>query len=1113
MSVSSLEEDLSATDSPSEEEHAQPHEPRTNGAAAEDDSNKTNNNDDDEDDERIISMETIRAIAVQALALSVQDWAELGQGDDPTVSEAVLSDDVNDTVGVDRVTALLLVRMVALQLVGGGGGSGSNTTKAANNDLSTSGLCRQALMADECPWPFVTVSIVDELRQFVRTMLQEYSATLPYHNPVHAVAVVVNCNKLLDLMLAADSVDATAQLEGGRPWTFGLRQDPLPLAALLFAALCHDAGHCGVTNRQLVLENHERALIYNDQSVQEKHSLHLLFRELLRPEYAKLRSALFGDVNAPDRHYQENYKYFRSTIISAVMGTDIASPEETETTKAKWKEAFHQAPPFSKHNKHLKSPVGSGGPADAVAAGDGANALLKLPTRANRRGSNFSEISEITTPDMYPSSPRGIVNRRRNSNENDYGVDDYDDGDNHDGGMLKMFHQARQQSPAISGLSSNMNGGGVGGFHPQQRRRLSNQSMGSYESDFATDSLAMIRSKKVLPLAGNDDDDVHDDDVHDNDDDGGMLEKYNQAQQSASGDSANGESSFDSQTGGRDHSPRKVTRKPSRRNSTESMQSFQSFVQDSVTMMARKGGGGGTYNTRGEAPKGVQRARSGPRRGVSRRASSDSCSTFESFAQDSLARGRGVNRKRSDNRGSLRRLSSAKNAPAKAGRPNLYPRPSTDSPNSFNDDDEEDSFVHNSVVDGMERQHQSGGLKRSTSLDSFDYAKSNEAAWDDGGGVSRGVDRMPSNLTSTSYGYGSFAGESIGVNRKRLEGANATQSTKPSGGFLVIGGTSVGKDAVDYPHSPLPVESPGRKKVTYNFGRDEGDDDEDSFSLTPPSSEDEFQATRQREVMALSTMLQQKNMEASKAQFASVSKGSGGAMQRRGSTGMVSSRGSTGMVSSRFQSLAGLPIEEDAPHISTVASADKELDREVDTDLGRSPHTEKSSRYRKRLGIRRSIDFSGETLEICQRGSLGGSSMFSGNGTEYTDEPDYLRAAAILETILRAADVGHYLQGWSNMTRWSSRMYRELAKAHRVGRGNDPHPLWYQNQVRIMDSYLRPLALQLDESGVFGEFSGAMFAQAVDDVKEHWTVYGMDITEKLKAEAEQTAQSDDNGAN
>jgi hypothetical protein len=87
------------------------------------------------------------------------------------------------------------------------------------------------------------------------------------------------------------------------------------------------------------------------------------------------------------------------------------------------------------------------------------------------------------------------------------------------------------------------------------------------------------------------------------------------------------------------------------------------------------------------------------------------------------------------------------------------------------------------------------------------------------------------------------------------------------------------------------------------------------------------------------------------------------------------------------------------------------------------------------------------------------------------------------------------------MTRWSRRMYFELARAHQQGRGHDPFPRWYENQICILDSYLRRLAQQLDESRVFGEETGALFVLAVDDIKEHWIKYGHELTEQWAREA------------
>jgi 3'5'-cyclic nucleotide phosphodiesterase len=90
-----------------------------------------------------------------------------------------------------------------------------------------------------------------------------------------------------------------------------------------------------------------------------------------------------------------------------------------------------------------------------------------------------------------------------------------------------------------------------------------------------------------------------------------------------------------------------------------------------------------------------------------------------------------------------------------------------------------------------------------------------------------------------------------------------------------------------------------------------------------------------------------------------------------------------------------------------------------------------SSKYRQRLGILRTVDLSGETLETYERrGSLHTSSGLShASSTEHTgingnlsvlavmDEADDLKAAVIMENIIQAADVGHNLQGWDHMVR------------------------------------------------------------------------------------------------
>lgn len=104
--------------------------------------------------------------------------------------------------------------------------------------------------------------------------------------------------------------------------------------------------------------------------------------------------------------------------------------------------------------------------------------------------------------------------------------------------------------------------------------------------------------------------------------------------------------------------------------------------------------------------------------------------------------------------------------------------------------------------------------------------------------------------------------------------------------------------------------------------------------------------------------------------------------------------------------------------------------------------TSTSSRYRQRLGILRTVDLSGETLETFQRrGSLataasvastvGGTHSVGANNAsipsqagcffpDLDDEPDDLKASVVMDTLLTAADVAHNLQGWELMVRCGS---------------------------------------------------------------------------------------------
>lgn len=262
-------------------------------------------------------------LAALALALSKQKWTNLSMNEDDLKTFATPNLDVL----VERATALLLVRIVACKAKPG-----------SFPDLSTTMICMTYIKKNKSSWPKqITTEVIQQLREFVYKMLSGYKE-VPYHNREHAYHVILSVNKMLDMMACT--------VKGGKdprkfrpPPSFGLRNDPLAMFALVFAALIHDVEHQGLPNRQLASENDRLAVLYNDQSIAENWSLYIAFSELLQDEFIDLRKCMFGqDEESPE--YVAQYQRFRKMVVSLVLHTDLASPERTQVGKSKWKEAF-----------------------------------------------------------------------------------------------------------------------------------------------------------------------------------------------------------------------------------------------------------------------------------------------------------------------------------------------------------------------------------------------------------------------------------------------------------------------------------------------------------------------------------------------------------------------------------------------------------------------------------------------------------------------------------------------------------------------------------------------------------------------------------------------------
>lgn len=117
----------------------------------------------------------------------------------------------------------------------------------------------------------------------------------PYHYSSHACDVA---HSLLYFILNSRMHQYTSMLE---------------LIALSIAALSHDVGHKGVTNRFLVHSKDDLAYQYNDTSVQENMHSAILF------SISKSQSAdIFSGISS------EDYSYIRKMIIELILSTDMS---------------------------------------------------------------------------------------------------------------------------------------------------------------------------------------------------------------------------------------------------------------------------------------------------------------------------------------------------------------------------------------------------------------------------------------------------------------------------------------------------------------------------------------------------------------------------------------------------------------------------------------------------------------------------------------------------------------------------------------------------------------------------------------------------------------------
>lgn len=184
--------------------------------------------------------------------------------------------------------------------------------------------------------------VESQLRLYVSSIVSTYRDN-EFHNVEHAAHVTLTMDKLIKKLSSPEKQDVYIDF-GGKPRstesiaydldgrTFGIASDPVTQFALLFSSLVHDVDHLGVSNQQLIKEESPIASLYKNQSVAEQNSVDIAWWLLMTPNFADLRTAIYGNAAEMQR--------FRQILVNCVIATDIMDRDMKIHRDKAWKKIF-----------------------------------------------------------------------------------------------------------------------------------------------------------------------------------------------------------------------------------------------------------------------------------------------------------------------------------------------------------------------------------------------------------------------------------------------------------------------------------------------------------------------------------------------------------------------------------------------------------------------------------------------------------------------------------------------------------------------------------------------------------------------------------------------------
>ena len=138
---------------------------------------------------------------------------------------------------------------------------------------------------------------IRKLTRFFGKIYQGYRRDVEYHNDIHGADVL----QMMFVFLKQGGLLSLADL------------DELDVLSMLIGSVCHDFAHDGLNNAYHVNATSDRAIRYNDVSVQENFHVAEAFTILNNKHY-----------NFLETFTKDEFKTFRKRVVGMILATDMA---------------------------------------------------------------------------------------------------------------------------------------------------------------------------------------------------------------------------------------------------------------------------------------------------------------------------------------------------------------------------------------------------------------------------------------------------------------------------------------------------------------------------------------------------------------------------------------------------------------------------------------------------------------------------------------------------------------------------------------------------------------------------------------------------------------------